>query len=66
MNWDAIGAVGEILGAGAVVATLAYLAIQVRQTNRSAKTSSQQAVFTNFLGLTADLINDNDTIAIIR
>lgn len=30
MNWDAIGAVGEILGAAAVVATLAYLAIQIR------------------------------------
>jgi hypothetical protein len=30
MNWDAIGAVGEIVGAAAVVLTLGYLAIQVR------------------------------------
>ena len=30
MNWEAIGAIGEILGAGAVVVTLAYLAGQVR------------------------------------
>lgn len=30
MNWDAIGAVGEVLGAVAVIATLAYLAVQVR------------------------------------
>ncbi len=30
MNWDAIGAIGEILGAAAVVATLVYLAIQIR------------------------------------
>ena len=30
MNWDAIGAVGEILGAIAVVATLLYLARQIR------------------------------------
>ena len=30
MNWDAIGAVGEILGALAVVMTLAYLARQVK------------------------------------
>lgn len=30
MNWDAIGAVGEILGAIAVVITLGYLAIQLR------------------------------------
>ena len=30
MNWDAIGAVGEILGAAVVVVTLGYLAIQLR------------------------------------
>ena len=30
MNWDAIGAIGEILGAVAVVVTLTYLAVQVR------------------------------------
>jgi hypothetical protein len=31
MNWDAIGAIGEVIGATAVVLTLAYLAIQLRQ-----------------------------------
>ena len=30
MNWDAIGAIGEIVGALAVVLTLGYLANQVR------------------------------------
>ena len=35
MNWDAIGAIGEILGAIAVVATLGYLAVQVRQSKRA-------------------------------
>jgi hypothetical protein len=30
MNWDAIGAIGEALGAGAVFITLIYLAVQVR------------------------------------
>ena len=30
MNWDAVGAVGEILGALGVLLTLVYLAIQVR------------------------------------
>jgi hypothetical protein len=30
MNWDAIGALGEVVGAVAVVVTLAYLATQVR------------------------------------
>lgn len=31
MNWDAIGAIGEIVGAFAVVLSLVYLAVQVRQ-----------------------------------
>lgn len=30
MNWDAIGAIGEIVGAAAVVASLLYLAVQTR------------------------------------
>jgi hypothetical protein len=33
MNWEAIGAVGETVGAVAVVVTLIYLAVQIRQSN---------------------------------
>ena len=33
MNWDAIGATGEIAGAAAVVVPLVYLARQIRQSN---------------------------------
>ncbi len=35
MNWDAIGAVGETLGAIAVIATLAYLAAQIRESRKA-------------------------------
>ena len=35
MSWDAIGAIGEIIGAIAVVATLTYLAIQTRLTRKA-------------------------------
>ncbi len=31
MNWEAIGAVGEIVGAAAVVLSIVYLAIQIRR-----------------------------------
>jgi hypothetical protein len=37
VDWNAVGALGEVLGAIAVVFTLAYLAKQVRQSNRIAK-----------------------------
>ena len=36
MNWDALGAIGEIIGAIAVVATLAYLAQQIRYSSKIA------------------------------
>ena len=35
MNWDAIGAVGEVVGAIAVILTLLYLAAQIRQNTTS-------------------------------
>ena len=40
MNWEAIGAVGEVLGAFAVVLTLVYLAVQIRQNTSSTRTST--------------------------
>jgi ketosteroid isomerase-like protein len=33
MNWDAISAASDLLGAGGVILTLAYLARQIAQTN---------------------------------
>ncbi len=43
MNWDAAGAVGEIVGAGAVVATLVFLAIQIREGQRAQRESNTLA-----------------------
>jgi len=46
MNWDAIGAIAETLGAVAVVATLVYLSSQLRQNTaamRAAKLESWAA-----------------------
>ena len=40
MNWEAIGAIGEILGAAAVVASLIYLGIQTRSNARSLKANA--------------------------
>ena len=40
MNWDALGAIAELLGASAVVATLVYLAVQIRQTKEIWRTQS--------------------------
>ena len=44
MNWDAIGAVGEILGALAVVGSLVYLAFQIKISNRAARQAAIREV----------------------
>ena len=40
MNWEATGAIGEFLGAAAVLITLIYLAVQVRQGNTAEQRES--------------------------
>jgi hypothetical protein len=37
MNWDAVGALAELVGALGVVASLAYLAIQIRQSTAQSR-----------------------------
>ncbi len=44
MNWDAAGAIGEILGAIVVFATLLYLAQQVRQSVNLARSSQNMSL----------------------
>ena len=48
MNWDAIGAIGELVGALVVLITLIYLAMQVRESNKLARSSSLLAVLDGF------------------
>lgn len=45
MNWQAISAVSEVIGAAAVVVTLAYLAIQVRQNTQMNASSLRQSFY---------------------
>ncbi len=42
MNWEAIGAIGEIVGALAVIVTLIYLALQIRYTHRVAADTNRR------------------------
>jgi hypothetical protein len=44
VNWEALGAIAELIGAAGVIATLVYLAAQIRQNTISTRTSSYQAV----------------------
>ena len=42
MNWDAISAIGEIVGAFAVFASLMYLAVQIKHSNNAMKAQAFQ------------------------
>ena len=41
MNWEAIGAIGDLVGGIAVLATLVYLAIQVQQNTNSVRGAAE-------------------------
>jgi len=55
MNWDAVGAVGEIVGAIAVVITLGYLVVQVRQNTRGIHAATIQTNVSDFNSLNIHL-----------
>jgi hypothetical protein len=42
MNWDAIGALSELLGAAGVIFTLVYLASQIRENNKLMKAEAKR------------------------
>lgn len=46
MNWEAVGAIGEVIGAIGVIVTLAYLAIQIRQNSAVVRSATRQAIST--------------------
>lgn len=48
MDWEAIGAIGEIVGALAVVVTLVYLVIQIRQNTAAVATATYESTMTGF------------------
>jgi hypothetical protein len=47
MNWEALGALGEIAGAMAVIVTLIYLSVQIRQNTKASRIAAVQAASEN-------------------
>ena len=44
MNWEAIGAVGEVVGAAGVIFTLIYLALQIRKNSQDVRSATRQSI----------------------
>ena len=63
MNWEAIGAVGEVAGAMGVICTLLYLAVQVRASTLASRVESKLAatgMYTDFLSTLIESPEIND------
>ena len=45
MNWEALGAIGEIVGAVGVIGTLGYLAVQIRHNTRTGAAELRQGFY---------------------
>ena len=60
MNWDAVGAVGEIVGAAAVVISLIYLALQIRAQNREARRAAMHDFSEGFRDTMATFASDSE------
>jgi hypothetical protein len=63
VNWETGAAVAEITAAVAVIASLIYLAIQIRQNNELLRSESRQALVTNDLASLSANFNNADVFA---
>ena len=66
MNWDALGAMAEAIGALLVIASLVYLSIQVRQSNKEAEASAQSTWISGWNEAIKGWIKDDITIEAMR
>jgi len=64
MNWEAIGAVGELVGSVAVVASLVYVAAQLRQHTAMMRTLASQERVQRDFDIAAALIENRDVAEI--
>jgi hypothetical protein len=58
MNWEVAGVLAEVVGALAVVVTLGYLAVQIRQNTKAIKATSHHAVTDSFNALNVSVFQD--------
>jgi hypothetical protein len=65
MNWDALGAIGEVIGALAVIFTLVYLARQMQQTTRALRLNTVNAVTEELQAMFSLLASDKELTDII-
>lgn len=66
LNWDAIGAVGELLGSLLVIITLIYLAIQTRSINKQSRADARYAFVESMGDINLSIAQNPQTASIWR
>ena len=64
MNWDAIGSIGEVVGAIATLGTLIYIAVQIRQSSDLMKRQAFDSIATRFSSWGSKLREHPDTASL--
>lgn len=65
MTWDAWAAVGQLIGAAGVIASLIFVGIQVRQSVRAAKATSFQSLVSSIIEVNMTHIDNPEILEII-
>jgi len=66
MNWDALGAVAELIGALGVICSLAYLAVQIRQNTRQVRGAVYDSIVTSLSGFERPIAQDPELARIFE
>lgn len=64
MNWEAIGAIGEVVGAMAVIFTLVFLAIQIRSNTNAIRANAQYDIQTRLSDISFQIGYSSENSAI--
>lgn len=66
MNWDALGAIGEIVGAVAVVVTLLYVARQIRQANAQTQAQARYSFVEAYGHMNTSVVGNKAVASVFR
>jgi hypothetical protein len=66
MNWEAIGAVGEIIGASLIVATLLFLGRQMGQQSRADTAATTGSWLADYNSMVLEILRDPGIAELIR
>ena len=66
MNWEAVGAIAELLGTFGVITTLIYLAIQIRSNTKSIRETNTRVHTDRMIGSSRLIAEDRELADVFR